>query len=68
MDYVLLLVLISEKLMEYFITVVDLLKHHCNTSNLNNCKWFQYKYKFVGMDMVAGETQPAHSQNDTFLI
>ena len=56
----------AEYILYYFITVLDVLKHHRATLKLKNCKWFQDRYKFVGMEMASGGTQPAQSQNETF--
>ena len=56
----------SEQLLAYFRTVVEILKHHRATLKLKRCKWFQYSCDFVGVDVAAGITQPAHSQNEAF--
>ena len=37
-DDVLLYVRTSEKLLDYFRTVLDVLKHHCASLNLKGCK------------------------------
>ena len=58
---------IAKQLLEYFRTVVDVMKHHQNTLKLKKCKWFQDRCEFVGMDVVAGVTQPAHSKNEVFV-
>ena len=65
-DGVLLYGRTSRQLLDYFITVLDVLKHHLSTLKLKKCKWFQDRYKFVGMDVKAGETQPAQSKNEAF--
>ena len=62
-DDVLLYERTDEQLLDYFSTVLGVLKHHCNTLKLKNCKCFQDGCNFVGMDMEAGGTQPAQSQN-----
>ena len=56
----------SEQLLDYFITVLDFLKHHRDTLKLKTCKWFQDRCDFVGMDMVVGVTQPPQSKNEAF--
>ena len=56
----------ANQLLDYFITVLDFLKHHRATLKLKKCKWFQYRCEFVGMDMKAGGTQPAQSKNEAF--
>ena len=59
-DNVLLYGCTSKKLLEYFRTVLDVLKHHLATLKLKKCKWFQDRREFVGTDIAAGVTQPAH--------
>ena len=56
----------SRQLLDYFRTVLDVLKHHRATLKLKKCKLFQYMCKFVGMNVEAGGTQPAQSQNGAF--
>ena len=65
-DDVLLCVHIAEYLLSYFRTELDSLKHHCAKLKLKGLNWFQYRYKFLWMDMAEGGTQPAHSKNSTF--
>ena len=45
-----------EHLLEYFIKVLDVLKHHHTTLKLIKLKCFQERCKFVWMGMTAGET------------
>ena len=52
---VLLYGLIEEQLVIYFITVLYVPKQQRDTINLNNCKWVQDMWKFLGMDVSAGE-------------
>ena len=52
---VLLYGLIEEQLVIYFITVLYVPKQRRDTLNLNNCKWVQDMWKFVGMGVSAGE-------------
>ena len=59
LDDVLLYVRTSEQLLDYFITVLDVLKHHPATPKIKRCKRFQYRFNFVGMDVSAGGTQPS---------
>ena len=54
------------QLMAYFITLLDVLKHHCATLKLENLKWFQERCKFLGINVAEGETQPAQSKNEAF--
>ena len=54
------------QLLAYFITVLDVLKHHRATLKLKKCRLFQYRCEFVGMNVEAGGTQPAQSQNGAF--
>ena len=55
------------QILDYFKTVLDVLKHHCATLNMKFFKWFQDRWKFVGMDVAAGATQPAQSKNEAFV-
>ena len=64
-DDVLLYARTVGKLLDYFRKVLDVLKHHRATLKLKKCKWFQYRCNFVGMDVVAGGTQPAQSKNES---
>ena len=65
-DDVLLYGCTAGQLLSYFITVIDVIKHHCATLKLKRCEWFQKRNNFVGMDLEAGGTQPAHSRNEDF--
>ena len=60
---ILLYLITVDNLLEYFRTFLDVLKHHCATLKLDNCKWFQGSCDFVGMDVVSGVTQPVHSKH-----
>ena len=42
---------IAEQILDYFRTVMDLLKHHHAKLKIKNWKWFQYMCEFVGMDV-----------------
>ena len=53
----------SRQLLDYFRTVLDVLKHHWDTLKLKKCKWFQDRCNFVEMYMEAGGTQHSQSQN-----
>ena len=55
-----------EKFLAYSRTALEVLKHHCATIKLKNCKWFQDGWEFVVMDVEAGGTQPAQSKNEDF--
>ena len=65
-DDVLLYGRTSENLLDYFRTVLDALKHHYTTLKIKRCKWFQYRCKFVMMNVEAGGTQPSQSKNEDF--
>ena len=65
-DDVLLYGRTADMILDYFITVLYILKHHRATLKLKIFKWFQDRYKFVGTDMVEGRTQPEYSQNEAF--
>ena len=65
-DDVLLYGCTDENILVYFRTVLGFLKHHIPTLKLKKCKWFQYRYEFVVMDVAAGVTQPAQSKNEAF--
>ena len=52
----------EETLLRYFRVVLDMLKHHRATLKLKKCSWFQSSCKFVGMDVGAGDNQPASSK------
>ena len=56
----------AKQILAYFITVLNVLKHHHNTLKLKNCKWFQDMCEFLGMDVASGVTQPAQSKNEAF--
>ena len=56
----------AEQLLDYFRIFLDVLKHHRSTLKLEKRKWFHDRCKFVGMDVAAGGTQPAHSKNEDF--
>ena len=58
--------IISEQLLAFFRTVLEILKHHRATLKLKKCKRFQDMCKFLGMDLAAGETKPAQSKNEAF--
>ena len=53
-DDVLLYGRTSDQLLGYFVTVLDVLKHHRDTLKMKKCKWFQDRCKFLGMNVVAG--------------
>ena len=57
---------IAKKILAYFRTVLDVLKHHRDTLKLNKYKWFQDGCEFAGMDAAARGTQPVHSKNEVF--
>lgn len=40
------------------------LKHNHDTINMNKCKWFQDRFKFVRMGVAAGIKKPSNSKND----
>ena len=65
-DDVLLYGRTSKQILAYFITVLYVLKLHHATLKLKRCKWFQYRYEFVVMDVAAGGTQPAQSKSGAF--
>ena len=65
-DDVLLYGRTSRQLLDYFRTVLDVLKHHRATLKLKKGKWFQDRCEFVGMDVAADGTQPAQSKNEAF--
>ena len=65
-DDVLLYGRTSGKLLVYFRTVFDVLKHHHTNLKLKKCKWFQDRCDFVGMDVAVGGTQPAQYKNEAF--
>ena len=46
-----------KQLLSYFRTVLNFLKHHHATLKLKKWKWFQYRCKFVGIDVAAGLTR-----------
>ena len=55
-----------KQILTYFKTLLNVLKHHHATLKLKRCKWFQDRYKFVGMYIAAVGTQPAQSKNQAF--
>ena len=55
-NYVLLYGRTSRQILDYFRTVLDVLKHHCATLKLKKCKWFQDRCKFVGTEVAEGRT------------
>ena len=65
-DDVLLYGRTAEQMLDYFRTVLDVLKHRCATLKLKNCKLFQDRCNFVDMDVAEGGTQPAQSKNEAF--
>ena len=65
-DDVLLYGRTSRQILDYFRTVLDVLKHHRATLKLKKCKCFQDSCKFVGMDVAEDGTQPAQSKNEAF--
>ena len=52
--------------LEYFRTVLGVLKHHRAILKLKKCKWFQEMCEFVGTDVSEGGTQLVHSKNEAF--
>ena len=54
----------ARQILAYFITVLDVLKHHRNTLKLKKCTRFKDRREFVGMDLASVETQPLNSQNE----
>ena len=62
MDGVFLYVQISLQLLEYFITVLGLLKLHHNILKLEKFKWYQNRWDFVGMDVASYGTQLVYSK------
>ena len=65
-DNVLLYGRTAGQLLDYFRTVMNILKHRRDSLNLKIFKWFQDRCEFVGVDVVEGVTQPAQSQNEAF--
>ena len=53
-------------ILDYFITVLYILKHHRATLKLKIFKWFQDRYEFVGMDVAEDGTEPTQSKNEAF--
>ena len=53
----------SFQILSYFRTIIYVLKQHCDRLNLKKCKWFQDRFKFVGMHMVEGVTKHEHTKN-----
>ena len=51
--------------MSYFRTVMYVLKHHSDTLKLKNANGFKTG-EFVGMNIVAGGTQPTYTKNEAF--
>ena len=66
-DDVLLYGCTSRQLLDYFRTVVDVLKHHRATLKIKTWKWFQDRCEFLGMDMAAIGTQTARSKNEAIV-
>ena len=56
----------AKQILSYFRKVLNVIKHHFDTIKLKKCKWFQYRCKFVGIDVETGVTQPARSINEAF--
>ena len=56
----------SEQILDYFRTVLDILKHHRATLKLKKLKWFQDRCEFVGVDVVAVGKKPEQSKNEAF--
>ena len=56
----------ENQLLTYFRTVPEVQKHHTTTIKQKKCKWFQYMWDFLWMDVAAGGTQPAKSKNEAF--
>ena len=56
----------AKQLLDYFRTVLDVLKRHRITLKPKNCKWFQGRCEFVGMDVSAGGKQTEQSNNEAF--
>ena len=55
-DDVLLYGRTAEQLLDYFRTVLDVIKQHPATINSKKCTWFQDRCEFVGIDVAAGQT------------
>ena len=49
-------------ILAYFRTVLNILKHPCTKLRMKNRKWFQDRYKFVGMEMASGGKNPCTVQ------
>ena len=54
-----------DQLLEYSITVLDILKHYCLTINMKKWKCFKDRFKFIRIDVASGGSQPEHYKNDT---
>ena len=65
-DDVLLYGRTAGQILDYFSTVVDVLKHHRTTLKMKNCKWFQNSWYFLGVDVAVCRTQPSQSKNEAF--
>ena len=65
-DDVLLYGRTADMILDYFITVLYILKHHRATLKLKIFKWFQDRYEFVGMDVAEDGTEPTQSKNEAF--
>ena len=65
-DDVLLYERTAKKILAYFRTVLDVLKHHRATLKLKRFKWFQDRCYFDGMGVEVGVTQPEQSRNEVF--
>ena len=56
----------ADRLLSYFRTVLNFLKHHRATLKMKKCKWFQDRCEFVGIDVSAGGIQPTQSKTEYF--
>ena len=56
----------AEKLLDYFITVLNILKHHRAILKLKRCKWFQDRFNFVGMDTAELVTKTVQYKREDF--
>ena len=65
-DCVLLYGLTEDRIIVCFRKFLDILKHHCAKLKLKRYNWIQFRCKVLGMDVAAGETQPAQSKNVAF--
>lgn len=56
----------KDQLLQYFRSVLNVLKHYRATINLRKCKWFHSWCEFVGVDVGARGNSPARSKFTAF--